>query len=417
MMRVEVADRTDGVRGGLGRGSGRRGAAADQDRAGLPGRPRGLRPAGRAGVVPGRADPGRAVGVRGPPDRRRGAADRRGHRSPHHPQRARAARVRPCTWTRAATAARRPSPACTTWAGRPAGWSGCTWTARPTRCPPVGAALTLDGRAVGFVGGSARHYELGPIALGLVKRNIDPARDLLAAGPGEDGEPVIAAAQEVLVDPEVGLHVRPASDPTAPLRDRSFGAKPTSHVDRGAEVGRSSLRKRDRHRLRVASRPTTTSPRCHASTAATSDPFASRPDPGRGRPQRHDRERPPRPGRRHRAGRQPGPRRWGPCSRRCIPAAAASRCRRSAWSGPASICPPELLALVCASHSGEPFHVEGVRQHPRPGRARRGRPADPAGLAGRRAGRARRRSGPAASKAADRHELLRQARRHARHRR
>lgn len=75
--------------------------------------------------------------------------------------------------------------------------------------PPVGAPLTADARAVGFVGGSARHFELGPIALGLVKRNIDPARDLVAAGPGADGEPPIAAAQEVLVDPDVGLHVRP----------------------------------------------------------------------------------------------------------------------------------------------------------------------------------------------------------------
>ncbi|MFT4164741.1 MAG: folate-binding protein [Microlunatus sp.] len=75
--------------------------------------------------------------------------------------------------------------------------------------PPVGATLSLDGRQVGFVGGSARHYELGPIALGLVKRNTDAARDLIAAGPGEDGQPQIAAGQEVLVDPEVGLHVRP----------------------------------------------------------------------------------------------------------------------------------------------------------------------------------------------------------------
>ena len=75
--------------------------------------------------------------------------------------------------------------------------------------PPIGAALSLDGRPVGFVGGSARHFELGPIALGLVKRNTDPDRDLVAAGPGEDGQPAIAAGQEVLVDPEVGLHVRP----------------------------------------------------------------------------------------------------------------------------------------------------------------------------------------------------------------
>ena len=69
------------------------------------------------------------------------------------------------------------------------------------RLPPVGAPLLLDGRAVGFVGTSARHHELGAIALGLVKRNVDVDATLLV----DD----IAAAQEVLVDPEVGLHVRP----------------------------------------------------------------------------------------------------------------------------------------------------------------------------------------------------------------
>jgi folate-binding protein YgfZ len=67
--------------------------------------------------------------------------------------------------------------------------------------PAVGSALHLDGRAVGFVGSSARHYELGPIALGLVKRSVDVNATLVADG--------IAAAQEVLVDPEIGLHVRP----------------------------------------------------------------------------------------------------------------------------------------------------------------------------------------------------------------
>jgi tRNA-modifying protein YgfZ len=67
--------------------------------------------------------------------------------------------------------------------------------------PEPGTALELDGRAAGFVGSSARHYELGPIALGLVKRNVPVDADLRAGG--------IAAGQEVLVDPEVGLHVRP----------------------------------------------------------------------------------------------------------------------------------------------------------------------------------------------------------------
>ena len=69
------------------------------------------------------------------------------------------------------------------------------------RLPAVGSALVLDGRTVGFVGSSARHHELGAIALGLVKRNVPVEATLLADG--------VAAAQEVLVDPEVGLHVRP----------------------------------------------------------------------------------------------------------------------------------------------------------------------------------------------------------------
>ena len=67
--------------------------------------------------------------------------------------------------------------------------------------PEPGAPLELEGRAVGFVGSSARHYELGPVALGLVKRNVAVDAELLVGG--------IAAGQEVLVDPEVGLHVRP----------------------------------------------------------------------------------------------------------------------------------------------------------------------------------------------------------------
>jgi folate-binding Fe-S cluster repair protein YgfZ len=69
------------------------------------------------------------------------------------------------------------------------------------RLPAVGADLQLGDRTVGFVGSSARHHELGPIALALVKRNVDLAAELLA-----DGMP---AAQEVVVDPEIGLHVRP----------------------------------------------------------------------------------------------------------------------------------------------------------------------------------------------------------------
>ena len=69
------------------------------------------------------------------------------------------------------------------------------------RLPVVGSPLTRDGREVGFVGSSARHHELGPIALGLVKRNVPVDASLEV-----DSMPV---AQEVIVDPEVGLHVRP----------------------------------------------------------------------------------------------------------------------------------------------------------------------------------------------------------------
>ncbi|VXC49408.1 CAF17-like 4Fe-4S cluster assembly/insertion protein YgfZ [Nocardioides sp. AX2bis] len=73
------------------------------------------------------------------------------------------------------------------------------------RLPTRGAPLVVDGdpkaKPVGFVGTSARHHELGPIALALVKRNVDLGAPLLADG--------LPAAQEIVVDPEVGLHVRP----------------------------------------------------------------------------------------------------------------------------------------------------------------------------------------------------------------
>ncbi|GAA1145382.1 folate-binding protein [Nocardioides aquiterrae] len=69
------------------------------------------------------------------------------------------------------------------------------------RLPTVGADLLLGDKVVGFVGTSARHYELGPIALAMVKRNVPLGAQLTVEG--------MPAAQEVVVDPEVGLHVRP----------------------------------------------------------------------------------------------------------------------------------------------------------------------------------------------------------------
>lgn len=69
------------------------------------------------------------------------------------------------------------------------------------RLPAVGADVLLDDRVVGRMGTSAIHHELGAIGLALVKRNTPV--DVVLAVEG------IAAAQEVVVDPEVGLHVRP----------------------------------------------------------------------------------------------------------------------------------------------------------------------------------------------------------------
>jgi tRNA-modifying protein YgfZ len=69
------------------------------------------------------------------------------------------------------------------------------------RLPALGGDLVLGDKVVGFVGTSARHHELGPIALAMVKRNVPGDATLVADG--------LAAGQEVVVDPEVGLHVRP----------------------------------------------------------------------------------------------------------------------------------------------------------------------------------------------------------------
>lgn len=69
------------------------------------------------------------------------------------------------------------------------------------RLPERGDEVEHDGRAVGYVGTAVRHYELGPVALAVVKRNVPVEVELVAGG--------VAAAQEVVVDPDIGLHVRP----------------------------------------------------------------------------------------------------------------------------------------------------------------------------------------------------------------
>ena len=59
--------------------------------------------------------------------------------------------------------------------------------------PAHGDPVTAGERQVGFVTTAARHHELGPVALALVKRNTPADAPLLAAG--------IPAAQELVVAP------------------------------------------------------------------------------------------------------------------------------------------------------------------------------------------------------------------------
>ncbi len=62
--------------------------------------------------------------------------------------------------------------------------------------PSAGEPLRLGDKVVGHLTSVARHHEDGPIALGLIKRNVDPTATLAA---GE--EHPVAAAQSVVVAP------------------------------------------------------------------------------------------------------------------------------------------------------------------------------------------------------------------------
>jgi folate-binding protein YgfZ len=66
--------------------------------------------------------------------------------------------------------------------------------------PAHGDPIEFGGRTVGFVGSAARHYELGPIGLGMIKRNMPVEEPLLAGG--------VAASQEVIVSPDTGSTVK-----------------------------------------------------------------------------------------------------------------------------------------------------------------------------------------------------------------
>ena len=68
------------------------------------------------------------------------------------------------------------------------------------RLPGPGDPVELDGTTVGFTGSAARHYELGPIGLALVKRTVPVDATLLAGG--------VPATQEVIVPPDAGANVK-----------------------------------------------------------------------------------------------------------------------------------------------------------------------------------------------------------------
>jgi folate-binding protein YgfZ len=64
------------------------------------------------------------------------------------------------------------------------------------RLPSPGDPVTMGDARVGFTGSVARHFELGPIALALVKRTVPVDAALRAGG--------LPAAQEVVVPPDAG---------------------------------------------------------------------------------------------------------------------------------------------------------------------------------------------------------------------
>jgi len=66
--------------------------------------------------------------------------------------------------------------------------------------PAVGDEVLRGDDVVGRVTSSALHWDLGPIALAVIKRSVDPALDLVVQT--DDGP--IAAAQEVIVPTDAG---------------------------------------------------------------------------------------------------------------------------------------------------------------------------------------------------------------------
>jgi folate-binding protein YgfZ len=80
--------------------------------------------------------------------------------------------------------------------------------------PKHGDAVLAGGAEVGHVTSAALHYELGPIALAVVKRATDPDADLVVRADDAD----IAAAQEIIVPPSAGAEADVPRLPRLPSR-------------------------------------------------------------------------------------------------------------------------------------------------------------------------------------------------------
>jgi folate-binding protein YgfZ len=87
------------------------------------------------------------------------------------------------------------------------------------RLPARGAPVTAEGRPVGFVGTAARHYELGPIALALVKRTTPLDGPVTAGDVAATAEPVgdDAGARVAVPDLRHGA-LRPRREPSPDRR-------------------------------------------------------------------------------------------------------------------------------------------------------------------------------------------------------
>ncbi|MER2137343.1 MAG: glycine cleavage T C-terminal barrel domain-containing protein, partial [Arthrobacter sp.] len=77
--------------------------------------------------------------------------------------------------------------------------------------PAAGSPVKAGERVVGRVTSVAQHYEMGPVALAVIKRSVDQEAQLVVDDEGE----LYAAAQELIVSPNAGQAV---GRPTGLLR-------------------------------------------------------------------------------------------------------------------------------------------------------------------------------------------------------